>query len=248
MDAHLIILGARRRPSSIDHPRTQPAPPRSTADIPPGVRRYCPNTLRRGTNMMSEQLLKEGPPLPTDDRTLARSRRAIELGELEQLSTVPGIPNTPRYLVTYMNSQTRRQRHAFGHGYIGDQPERVDQPRVRDVFSKASRTTGRRWAWAVFAIPPQFTVDCASPVADCSQRLTPSGSFGVCLSSNLPLRLLRQPYSANPKGQMMTWGIQSSSTRAGQSVRLSFSPMASRRIVAIVSSRAADNLRGFAQP
>lgn len=56
--------------------------------------------------MMSEQLLKEGPHLPTDDRTLARLRRAIELGELEQLSTVPGIPNTPRYLVTYMNSQT----------------------------------------------------------------------------------------------------------------------------------------------
>ena len=55
---------------------------------------------------MSEDLIRKGPHVPTEERALERLRRAIEQGELEELPAIAGIPNTPRYLVTYMNSQT----------------------------------------------------------------------------------------------------------------------------------------------
>lgn len=98
-------------------------PARSTVRHPAGRSALLSHSSRQGTNMMSEQILKEGPRLPTDDRALARLRRAIELGELEQLPTVLGIPNTPRLPGHLHEFTDRGQRHAFGHGYIGDQSE-----------------------------------------------------------------------------------------------------------------------------
>lgn len=111
--------------------------------------------------MMSEQILNEGPHLPTDDRALARLRRAIELGELEQLPTVPGIPNTPRYLVTYMNSQTAdsAMRSATVIS-VTNQSTLIN--RVFVTFFKGFTDDSSPVGMAAFAIPPQFTVDFAS--------------------------------------------------------------------------------------
>jgi hypothetical protein len=55
---------------------------------------------------MSEELIREGPNVPTEERALARLRRAVELGELEELPSPASFANHPRYLVTFMKSDT----------------------------------------------------------------------------------------------------------------------------------------------
>ena len=57
-------------------------------------------------NIMSKELIQKGPHVPTEKRAVARLKRVVELGELEELPNIAGIPSVPRYLVTYMNSQT----------------------------------------------------------------------------------------------------------------------------------------------
>lgn len=110
---------------------------------------------------MSNELITKGPHVPTEERPLARLERAIELGELEDLTGFAAIPGTPRYLVTYMNSQTRN-----------------DSMRSATVVSvtNQSQSTNRVWvsffqgftddtspvAVVGFTIPPQFTVDFGS--------------------------------------------------------------------------------------
>jgi len=54
---------------------------------------------------MATKLNKKAPNVPTDPRALKRLGRHIELEHLEE-SNLAGIPSVPRYLVTYMNSQT----------------------------------------------------------------------------------------------------------------------------------------------
>ena len=51
---------------------------------------------------MATKLTKKGPNVPTDPRALKRLERYIEVGHLEELSNLAGIPSVPRYLVTYM--------------------------------------------------------------------------------------------------------------------------------------------------
>ena len=53
---------------------------------------------------MSKRLDEASPKLPADPRALARLRRHIEAGELEEVPAA--LPGTPRYLVTFMRSQT----------------------------------------------------------------------------------------------------------------------------------------------
>ena len=60
---------------------------------------------------MSNELIRKGPHVPTEERALARLKLAVKQGELEELPGIPGIPSVPRYLVTYMNSQTAGSTH-----------------------------------------------------------------------------------------------------------------------------------------
>src|SRR3984957_10315457 len=54
---------------------------------------------------MSNKLLDEASAkVPADPRALARLRRDIEVGEFEEVSAA--LPGAPRYLVTFMRSQT----------------------------------------------------------------------------------------------------------------------------------------------
>jgi hypothetical protein len=61
----------------------------------------------RKENIMKDELIRKGPNVPTEERALARLQRAVELGEFEALPGVVGMQMRPRYLVTYINSQTR---------------------------------------------------------------------------------------------------------------------------------------------
>lgn len=49
---------------------------------------------------------EKSPKVPTDERSLGRLRQHIQLGDLDDLTLVPFLPLVPRYLVTYINSQT----------------------------------------------------------------------------------------------------------------------------------------------
>jgi hypothetical protein len=112
-------------------------------------------------NIMDEKLIGKGPNVPTEERALARLRRAVELGELEALPAIPGIPNTPRYLVTYMNSQTSNSglRSATVVS-VTNQSNLIN--RVFVTFFKGFTDDSSPIGTAAFAIPPQFTVDFAS--------------------------------------------------------------------------------------
>lgn len=110
---------------------------------------------------MNEELLQKGPHLPTDDRALARLRGAVERGELEQLPSVSGIPSTPRYLVTYMNSQTANDAMRSATVVsVTNHSKSIN--RVFVTFFKGFTDDSSPVGMAAFAIPPQFTVDFAS--------------------------------------------------------------------------------------
>jgi hypothetical protein len=112
-------------------------------------------------SIMNQKLISKGPHVPTEERALARLKRAVELGELEALPAVPGIPSTPRYLVTYMNSQTaNNQMRSATVVSVTNQSNRIN--RVFVTFFKGFTDDSSPVGTAAFAIPPQFTVDFAS--------------------------------------------------------------------------------------
>lgn len=110
---------------------------------------------------MSEELITRGPHVPTEERAAARLKRAVQLGELEELPTSVALPNEPRYLVTYMNSQTAddAMRSATVVS-VTNQSDRIN--RVFVSFFKGFTDDLSPVGVAAFAIPPQFTVDFAT--------------------------------------------------------------------------------------
>jgi hypothetical protein len=110
---------------------------------------------------MAENLIVKGPHVPTEERALARLKRAVELGDLEVLPAVPGIPSTPRYLVTYMNSQTGNSAMRSATVVsVTNQSKLIN--RVFVTFFKGFTDDSSPIGTAAFAIPPQFTVDFSS--------------------------------------------------------------------------------------
>jgi hypothetical protein len=112
-------------------------------------------------NVMNEKLIGKGPNVPTEERALARLRRAVEAGELEALPAVAGIPSRPRYLITYMNSQTaNKEMRSATVVSVTNQSSLIN--RVFVTFFKGFTDDSSPIGTAAFAIPPQFTVDFAS--------------------------------------------------------------------------------------
>jgi hypothetical protein len=110
---------------------------------------------------MSEELIRQGPHVPTDERALERLRRAVDTRELEELPRIPGIPNSPRYLITYMNSQTANNAMRSATVVsVTNQSSLIN--RVFVTFFKGFTDDLFPVGMAAFAIPPQFTVDFAS--------------------------------------------------------------------------------------
>jgi hypothetical protein len=106
-----------------------------------------PNGFRRDT-----------PKVPTEPRAMQRLERHLESGELEEV-TGP-LPHAPRFLVTYMKSETS---------------SRIRSATVVTVTNLSTRTNVVSVSWfkgftdntspvgvTSFAIPPDFTVDFGS--------------------------------------------------------------------------------------
>jgi hypothetical protein len=108
---------------------------------------------------MATKLNRKAANIPTDPRALKRLEKHIELGELEELS-VAGVPSVPRYLVTYMNSQTGGPVRSATVVSVTNQSSKINRVFV-SYFKGFSDNTSPVGATA-FAIPPDFTVDFSS--------------------------------------------------------------------------------------
>ena len=108
----------------------------------------------------TEELTKKGPHVPTDPRALRQLERHIELGELEEIAELVGVPGVPRYLVTYMNSQTGGAIRSATVVTVTNQSDRPNLVTV-SYFKGFSDNTSPVGVTS-FSIPPDFTVDFGS--------------------------------------------------------------------------------------
>jgi len=108
----------------------------------------------------TKQLTSKAPNVPTDPRALRQLERHIELGELEEISLTAGHPLAPRYLVTYMNSQTGGRIRSATVVSITNQSDKNNLVSV-SYFKGFSDNTSPVGVTS-FSIPPDFTVDFGS--------------------------------------------------------------------------------------
>jgi hypothetical protein len=107
---------------------------------------------------MSRPLDEASAKVPADPRALARLRRHIELGELEAVPAA--LPGAPRYLVTFMRSQTGVPIRSATVVSVTNQALRPNLVTVSWFlgFSDNSSPVGT----ASMIIPPDFQVDFGS--------------------------------------------------------------------------------------
>ncbi|HEV8559672.1 MAG TPA: hypothetical protein VGR06_25320 [Actinophytocola sp.] len=108
---------------------------------------------------MATEFNEKAPNWPRDDRSLARLQRHIELGELGELPA-GALRGNPRYLVTYMHSETGGKIRSATIVSITNQARGVN--RVSVSFFKGFTSGSSPVGVASFAIPPEFTVDFGS--------------------------------------------------------------------------------------
>lgn len=108
----------------------------------------------------AKELTKEAPNVPTDPGALRRLERYIELGELEEIPPSAFLAGVPRYLVTYMHSETGG---AIRSATVVSVTNQSNQPNLVSVsyFKGFSDNTSPVGVTA-FSIPPDFTVDFSS--------------------------------------------------------------------------------------
>jgi hypothetical protein len=111
-----------------------------------------------GVRNMSKALDEASAKVPVDPRALAQLRRHIELGELEEVKAA--LPGTPRYLVTFMRSQTGVPVRSATVVSVTNQASRPNLVTVSWFlgFSNNSSPVGT----ASMIIPPDFQVDFGS--------------------------------------------------------------------------------------
>jgi hypothetical protein len=107
---------------------------------------------------MSRPLDEASAKVPVDPRALARLRRHIELGELEEVPAA--LPGPPRYLVTFMRSQTGVPVRSATIVSVTNQASRPNLVTVSWFlgFSDNSSPVGT----ASMIIPADFQVDFGS--------------------------------------------------------------------------------------
>lgn len=108
---------------------------------------------------MSKPLDEASAKVPTDPRAAARLRRHIELGELEEVPAA-ALPGIPRYLVTFMKSETGGPVRSATIVTITNQAPRPNLVTVTwfKGFTDNSSPSGT----AAMTIPPDFSVDFGS--------------------------------------------------------------------------------------
>ncbi len=109
--------------------------------------------------MQRNILNQKAPNWPKDPQAVKRLERHVELGEIGELS-LNAIPNVPRYLVTYMNSQTRGRIRSATVVSVTNQSSLIN--RVFVSYFKGFTDNTSPVCVCAFAIPPDFTVDFCS--------------------------------------------------------------------------------------
>lgn len=102
---------------------------------------------------------KEAPNWPKEPRALQLLERQIEFGNLGKIP-LDALPNVPRYLVTYMNSQTQSRIRSATVVTVTNQSNLIN--RVWVSFFKGLTDNTSPVGVCAFAIPPEFTIDFCS--------------------------------------------------------------------------------------
>jgi hypothetical protein len=108
---------------------------------------------------MAREFNRKAPNWPTDPEALKHLERQIEFGSLGELPQI-ALPSVPRYLVTYMNSQTRGKIRSATVVSVTNQSNAIN--RVFVSFYKGFSTNATPVCVCAFAIPPEFTIDFSS--------------------------------------------------------------------------------------
>ncbi|MGE5289531.1 MAG: hypothetical protein ACM3ML_20500 [Micromonosporaceae bacterium] len=107
---------------------------------------------------MSKALDEASAKVPTDPRASARLRRHIELGELEEVTAA--LPGRPRYLVTFMKSETGGRTRSATIVTVTNQAPRPNLVTV--TWFKGFTDNSSPVGTAAMIIPPDFSVDFGS--------------------------------------------------------------------------------------
>ena len=133
---------------------------------------------------MGEELYRrEAPHIPTEERALARLQLAVERGELQELPTLAGIRGIqgvlPRYLVTYMNSQTTN--NAMRAATVVSVSNRAPsiQPGGRHVLQRLDGRLGAGGHGGVhdpYAVLGELRITALAGRINCNERCSESGT------------------------------------------------------------------------
>jgi hypothetical protein len=108
---------------------------------------------------MTTQFDRGAPNWPRDPRQLAILERQIEFGNFGELPLTT-LPTTPRFLVTYMNSQTRGRIRSATVVSVTNQSDKIN--RVFVSYFKGLTDNTAPICVCAYAIPPEFTIDFCS--------------------------------------------------------------------------------------
>jgi len=106
-----------------------------------------------------KRLTKESAKVPSDPRALRRLERLIEIGEFEELPAL-ALASVPRYLVTFMKSETAGKIRSATIVSVTNQSRRPNVVTVTYFKGFVDNTSPS--GSSTFTIPPDFTVDFAS--------------------------------------------------------------------------------------
>lgn len=110
-------------------------------------------------NAQKDAFDRGAPNWPQDPRAVRHLERQIELGNLGELPA-NALPSVPRYLVTYMNSQTRGRIRSATVVSITNQSPTIN--RVWVSYFKGLMDNTAPVCVCAYAIPPDFTIDFCS--------------------------------------------------------------------------------------
>ena len=123
----------------------------------------------------SQEMIRGGADFPKDPRALRLIEQELQIGNLGPIPPI-FIPAKPRYLVTYMNSQTGGRSRSATVVTVTNQSS--SSCRVAVSYFKGFNSNANPACSTSFAITPDFTVDF------CSRNLP--GDVTVCNSICAP--------------------------------------------------------------
>jgi hypothetical protein len=106
---------------------------------------------------MKNEFNRKAPNWPTDHKELKQLERQIEFGEFGVIPPVLSPHSIPRYLVTYMNSQTTRQIRSATVVSVTNMSQYTNKVYV--AYFKGLTNNSSPICVSAYSIPPDFTID-----------------------------------------------------------------------------------------